>query len=357
MKRICFVFNPPKAYEVIMGKTGGGGEKLQYYIAKELKNRGYDIIFIIEKKGTAKITKTTINGFVTYLIPPMNEGIFLIKHIKFLFNFFIALKKSGAKYIFQVTPTFSSGLLSLYSRLFGKRYILYNSSDILSTYGYKTRYKWYFVPFVRLSYNLATCVVAQHNVQKNNFKQYFGVKTSVIGNLIYIKDYERRKRTHFLWVGTNAVVKRQYLIIEIAKSLPEIKFVIVSNSICTNNYPNNIDFRKNVSDKELFDLYNSSLGIINTSITEGIPNTFLEQWMMGGIALSLSSDVGGVLRKYDYLGKCFYGDIDIMKKNIYHIWKQYSNKDYFCDRCREYVIRNHSPEVIISYWEKIFNSY
>ncbi len=358
MKRVCFVFNPPKAYEVITGKTGGGGEKLQYNIAKGLKEEGYEIIFIIEKKGVKKITKDTINGFSTYLIPPMSEGMFLIKYVKYIINLIIAIEKTEARCIFQVTPTFSSGIMSIYAKIRNKRFVLYNSSDILSTYKYKMRYKWYFVPFVRLSYSLSSCVVSQHNTQKLNFKRYFGINTPIISNIADIDINKKfvKKRKHFLWVGSNVEVKRQDIMIEIARSLPDVKFVVVSNSICTDNYPSNVEFRQNVSDEELIELYNTSIGLINTSITEGIPNTFLEQWMMGGSVLSLNADAGGGLRKYDYLGKCFDGNIDIMKKEILNRWNSYFNSDYFCELCRRFVIDNYSPDVIIKKWDKLFSN-
>ena len=60
----------------------------------------------------------------------------------------------------------------------------------------------------------------------------------------------------------------------------------------------NLKYMDFVSRNKIFDYYKKAILLVNTSKTEGFPNTFLEAWAYSVPIISLNVDPDGVISKY-----------------------------------------------------------
>lgn len=148
-------------------------------------------------------------------------------------------------------------------------------------------------------------IFVQTKAQQTHLKEKFHRDSQLIRNPINLDIWrpltqdERKKELKepfFLWVGrAESVHKRPHLCIEIAKTCPEVSFVMVMNPKDSEyeksvraNAPKNVTFRKFVEYADMPELMRNASGFISTSSLEGFPNVFLQAAASGVPVLSLN---------------------------------------------------------------------
>lgn len=274
----------------------GGAELQQLLIGKELLKRGYDISYItMDQRNRIDKNRTLFKIFFTF---KPDEG---ISYIRFFYPRLIkiwkALERADADVYYVRTASFILALVVLFCQLKNKKVVYCGANDpefdpkrLKSRISFRDRLMFF--------WGLKRCniVVVQNKIQQKllykNFKK--------IGHLVYnsffdFKKQERQKKYN-LWVATFKDFKRPELFLEIAKSLPEEKFVMVGRkaNYKAKNNQNLFDYAKNEARKiknlkfegtlnliEVEKLFAKSKLFINTSRHEGFPNTFLQAWSKG----------------------------------------------------------------------------
>ena len=125
---------------------------------------------------------------------------------------------------------------------------------------------------------------------------------SFAGNLIPGPPYSQRKG-YIAWVGTLRRPKRADLLIEIAKQLPEIPFVVCGGAstfqvtegygrqtIAALNELPNVTYLGKVCPQETAKIIAEANLFLSTADGEGFPNTFLEAWSYGTPVVSMTID-------------------------------------------------------------------
>jgi glycosyltransferase involved in cell wall biosynthesis len=176
----------------------------------------------------------------------------------------------------------------------------------------------------------------------------------IIANIYYknILDYKALK---IVWIGSAREVKRLELFINLAKDNSEEKslvFVIIGrleDSEYGKSLKEMIDRLENIVylGERANDFINDYLGdcfaLINTSISEGFSNTFIQAWLKGVPVISLNADPDGIIERYN-LGFCCAGNIHKIKYYLYKIIndsKLYLKISY---NCFLYAVNNFSIE-------------
>lgn len=110
------------------------------------------------------------------------------------------------------------------------------------------------------------------------------------------------QRPHALWVGKSDRVKRPELLVEIARACPEVPFVAVVNRVdpechdrLLRDRPPNVELLERETLAGVERLFSRAFVLINTSVVEGFPNTFLQAGKYRLPVLSYDVDPDGVI--------------------------------------------------------------
>ncbi len=160
------------------------------------------------------------------------------------------------------------------------------------------------------------------------------------------------------WVGTLRRPKRADLLIEIARQLPETKFIVCGGTSTFNvseqygqqivegltSLPN-VQYLGKVERIETQKIIASANLLLSTSDGEGFPNTFLEAWSSGTPVVSLSIDPDDVIKRKG-LGRVS-NNIHQAIADISDIIASTPLRDDIAVRAREHVQASHSEAAII----------
>ncbi len=210
-------------------------------------------------------------------------------------------------------------------------------------------------------------IICQTEDQSKELLKNHGLPSTVIRNPIdIIINFEKRKRSSIetvLWIGrTDNVFKQPHKLVEVAKRLPEIKFLMIMNNTdniifneILNNKTENVEIIEYVEPEEMPFIYEKCDLLLSTSSSEGFSNVFLEAIKYGIPVVSLQVDPDGMFTRHN-CGFCCEGSID---KTIETIKRLNNNTQEIESRVRQaldYIKANHSIDVINDQMVSFFGS-
>jgi len=153
-----------------------------------------------------------------------------------------------------------------------------------------------------------------------------------------------------LWIGKSDQIKRPEILLQLASVFPEIEFAMVMNRSDPNifqavmqNKPPNVKVLEWVPLEEGEKLFARAFVLINTSLFEGFPNTFLQAGKYGVPLLSFQVDPEGFIER-NACGIVAQGSFDQFAKGFDLIRSDPAGHSRFARNIREYVERNHALE-------------
>jgi hypothetical protein len=109
-----------------------------------------------------------------------------------------------------------------------------------------------------------------------------------------------------IWVGQILAKKQPQELLSLARALPEVNFLAAGSSEIDPRLGaqfrqeadqlSNLEYRGQVPHAGMGDIYRKATLLLNTSIAEGLPNTFLEAWSRNIPVATLGIDPDGLLR-------------------------------------------------------------
>ena len=115
----------------------------------------------------------------------------------------------------------------------------------------------------------------------------------------------------------------------------------------------NIEFIKRVEFSEIDKYFERAKVLVNTSDTEGFPNTFIQACKCGTPILSLNVNPDDFLNKHK-CGLCADGDWNTFKNMLGEILD--SSENEYAQNARRYAEENHDITKIIEQYKTIFNN-
>jgi glycosyltransferase involved in cell wall biosynthesis len=330
--KICFI--APNAYPLITKTKPNnviGPDLDQVTIAEALHHDGYEISFITYYDNDFKGKEFHNMSLIKMHDPNSKINIF-----SKVFNIWKSLKKADSDIYFHYGDFM--GLTSIFAFINGKKSVYRIGSDFFvnkgivkekirefsnSKFSIRSIGNW-------IDIKLADAVCVQTEYQYNQLKQNYGKKGIIIKNHIKLKNYIEKKPEKFiaLWVGSIAEVKQPQLFLKLAKKLPKISFWMIGGSIdqldekfikCSKDL-GNFKFFGAIPPSEIDEYYKKASVLINTSIFEGFPNSFIQAWMYYSPVISLNADPDGIItqknmgfhsKSYEQLEK----DLEILVEN------------------------------------------
>jgi glycosyltransferase involved in cell wall biosynthesis len=102
----------------------------------------------------------------------------------------------------------------------------------------------------------------------------------------------------------------------------------------------------------LMNLIERAVAVVNTSDFEGMPNIWLEAWARGVPALALTHDPDDTIGRFG-LGEFAHGSRDRLIDAARELWRNRNDQGLLAERCREYIARAHSGDVIAEQWLRL----
>lgn len=361
--KICIVSE--YAYNCIKGdcKGAGGAEVQMALLAKYLNQQNYDVSFIVFSNAQKNEKIEGINVFIPY--NNKNSG-FAHFYPQNIFKLIYNLQKIDPDIIIHTPGSTVTGIISLYSKIWGKKFIFISSSDLNISEHLKLKS---ITDLLRLPYILgvkaADQIICQSKTQKNLLKKYTGIKGVIIKNIFY-NDLNKKidnKKKSIIWVGRIIKDKRPEIFLELAKKIPDYEFIMIGGSIKSekdfykyleveSKKIDNLQFLGFISHNQISKYFMESAIFINTSPAEGFPNTFLEAWGAKTPISSIFFDPDKLIKKHN-LG-LYATNFNELVENTLKLMKNNDLRTQMGENAQKYVAENHNPDKIIEQYIELF---
>jgi glycosyltransferase involved in cell wall biosynthesis len=280
----------------------GGAETQQVIVARALVRVGVRVSMVSFDFGQSE--HTVVDGIVVHRAQKPEAG---VPGLRFfhprLTSMWKAMRAADADVYYQRSAGALTGIVVTFARMYGRKSVVCaaNNRDFAfggQPYVRSRRDRWLHRSGVRR----ADVVVAQNEQQRSLLQQNFARDGLVIPNC-----YERpgpalgtRRGPLVIWVGTIAPIKRPDMFARIAAALPQYRFRMIGgprNSAAGRQYfqqvkqraelARNLEILGHVAYSDIDRHFDEATVLVNTSESEGFPNTFLQAWSRGVPTVSL----------------------------------------------------------------------
>ncbi len=361
-KRVCFCVSSHPKLQL-------GGVQIQCgLLAEELRKMEFEINFTSEDFGQ-KNTEL-INGDLVHKIHnPMP-----IKYIRILtkrLGLFSALESADADIYHQMAGVNRAWKIQKFTQM-KKRKMVFTAVHIQDC-----NFDWVDVNqmnrlseyLYRRALSKVDAVVCLARYMKEELDKNFGVNSKVIKVGHPVPEGPFRKDRIVVWAARLDRWKKPLKFVKLAKefSSSDVKFVMVGPTAKTAkpgfdklvkkeaSKVENLEFIPGgLSDSEIEELYSRALFFVNTSSSEGFPNTYVQSWMRETPVVALTVDPDGVIRKNQigFHSETFERMVEQCKSLIENDFL----RARMGKRARKYAIREHNIEIMAKQYSKLYNS-
>ena len=294
---ICFV--APATWPVLAGDAAipvvGGAEVQQKLLATALARRGYRVSMICLDYGQPEGVR--VDGVRVYKMHKPDEGIPVLRFLHpRLTSLWRALKRVDADIYYQRSAAPQTGFIAAFCALHGKRSIYAGASDADFTRGGQEhiQYKRDRLIFEH-GLRRVDRIIVQNPVQRERVLAHHGRESTLIANCYAPPAQARADRAGYvLWVGALRAQKRPEIFLDLARRLPQHRFVMIGGGdrgrrgeayadsirMAARALPN-VQFKGFLPYPEADRHFDGARVLVNTSPFEGFPNTFLQAWARG----------------------------------------------------------------------------
>jgi len=300
------VLNPLKGHEYF------GGESVQQtLLAKAFRDLGYSVSMVDRDFGQPD--GEVVDGVTVWKMMKEGDG---FPGLRFfhprLTSIHRALSKANADIYFQSCGGFMTGVAAWFCRRNNRKLVFRVAHDRDCIPGRHILSRVYWRDSMMYHYGLrrAHVIAAQTEMQKRLLKRHFGLASEVIDMAVEQpgRHPAAERDIDVLWVNNIRAFKRPDVALEVARHLPQYRFAMIGGPV-----PGSEDLYAHV--QELCDKTENvvSLGqvpysrvnsyfsrakiLINTSESEGFPNSFLQAWIRGVPVVSFF-DPNGFIAKH-----------------------------------------------------------
>lgn len=279
MKKICFVNN--QGYSAFKEESVGGTQLQLRNISRSLADKeNYEVSFITRTDEGDKL----ING--VHLLDGIAEAERLSSKIFSTLKMIKKLKEVDADIYFSSNSNMEVGVVGLYCSLFDKKHVTrtvhkmqMDRESILSR-GLKGIVN-------HLGLRQADLIFVQCRDHENKLKDWFDPNTAILRNSFDIGQRKNSFYEHILWVGRRVDWKNPELFLDLAETFDSEKYVMICPKTGDNHELHerieeraagieNLELIERVPRDEIQEYFDRAKIFVNTSDSEGFPNTFVE---------------------------------------------------------------------------------
>ncbi len=306
--KIVYVNDVVYKYAIGDPSANGGAERYGWYLMRALAQAGWSVTVGVRFALQAKEVKV-IDG-VRFL------GLAHRRH--FLLDWYSLLKGEQPEWCFWQCADHLWGPAAEIARYLGVRTAFSTMHDLdvqvrKAQIGRKSLWLLYLWGLER-----SDLIFIQHYGQRGYLPLHLQQRTYLLPGIVPLPErvipHRERKRT-VVWAAVIRPPKRPDLLIEIARRLPTVHFVVCGAPRQSHWEPQkidqimkdlrslpNVDYRGHVAPEQTVQAIGSAGVLLSTSDGEGFPSVFLEAWAAGTPVVSMQIDPDHKVRDHE-LGK------------------------------------------------------
>jgi glycosyltransferase involved in cell wall biosynthesis len=356
---LCFV--APRAWPVLSGDPAipivGGAEVQQSVLARLFAAHGHRVSMICHDYGQPQ--RARVDGVEVVKACRMGAGLPVLRFLHpRITSMWRALRAVDADIYYCRSASMLVGVLAEFCRRHGRRSIYAGASnkDFVPDAGGQLAYardRWLY----RRGIARVDGIVAQNEEQRSSLRATHG-RSAVVIPSCYRAPQRRAARgqgDYILWVGSLHVGKRPELLLELAARLPHRRFVMVGGPSVGGEafYERiraqaaavpNVEMTGFLPLAQVEPWFDGARVLVNTSIYEGMPNTFLQAWARG-VPTVATVDVDAPVQRV----------VSDMEGLVQEVEKAFADPSAG-ERCREHFERHHAPAHVLARYEELFAS-
>lgn len=365
---VCFV--APQAWPVLAGDRTlgvvGGAEVQQGVLARALAGAGYRVSMICLDYGQPQ--GSVVDGVTVYKTHRPAAGIPVLRFVHpRLTRVWQAMRAVDADIYYQRSAAMLTAVVAAFCRRHGKRSIYAGASDPDFMPGRQAirlrRDRWLF----ERGLAMVDRIVVQNATQRALCQANYGRDPVLIPSCYELPaDAHPEGGDDILWVGVMRPSKRPGLFLELARRLPELRFVMIGgpeegsegqrlyetirqaaatlpNLRCTGFLP--LD--------EVERRFDRAGLLVNTSTHEGMPNTFLQAWARG------VPTVAFIDAEARWEGRPVYPVVDSLDAAVHEVRRLHGEALYrrqVAARCRAWFAQRHGVPGVLARYRALFDT-
>ena len=359
----CFLISKKKVENII------GPDIQQILLGNELLKNNFNISFICYHKSINTFNVQYKDNIQLIYVKSENSQSKILNYIKTFLNSIKAIKTADSN--IYVHHGGIDGFLPL---LMGKKCVLSIASDAFldqslivtnskefkkSRFNLDSIANWFNIKFSQL-------VIVQNCYQKEFLKKHYNKEAHLIKIPFEISESkiaEKKKPYTILWVGSMAKVKQPQLFLNLAKEIPYANFQMIGGHY--DNWDlfnkmkkeagelNNFNFLGVVPFDEIDNYFREASILVNTSMFEGFPNSFIQAWMNNIPVISLV-DPDGIIsdNSMGFHSKNF----ENLREDLKILLEDDKLRVQMGQNGRQYIEKEHDIKNIIQEYIKLFES-
>jgi glycosyltransferase involved in cell wall biosynthesis len=357
--KICFI-NPKSnsLYFPDLPIEHGGAETQLYFFSQEIaKNDDFHVSVILNgPREDDFFLGENLRGF---RVP-------LIKGLQSKIDFQYCMKRVNADIYIQRGGGSITKEVAFFCRWARKKFIYWVASDAdvdpeirQPDSGHNRWFEW--------GMKNASLIISQTKHQKHLLVKNYNKESILLPKGFPNISKSNASKSIILWVGRLHPVKRPELFIELARLIPDEHFVMIGpvyNEITKSTYEKCSEIWSNLDNfeyipecplNEIQKFFNEAKILVNTSIHESYPNTFVQAMLGSSPIASLNHDPDNIIRDHK-LGVPPYADFNQFADHIKILLNHPSERLECGKNAFEYVIKNHDLSKVSNQLAAIFRN-
>ncbi|NNG21843.1 glycosyltransferase family 4 protein [Telluria aromaticivorans] len=355
--KVCFVGmdNLPVLAEEFNAHGIGGEQVQQTLLAKALARRGFEVSMVVYDYGQPD--QAEWDGITTHRSFRQAAGLPLLR---FVYPRWVktwdALRKADADVYYLSCAGMHLGLVSLFCSRYHRKLIFRVAHDsdctpdalLIKYWRDKKLYEY----GLRHAHRILVQTQRQHAAMLANYRR----GSTVARMLVQSSEKPVERTVDVLWVNNVRQFKRPDLLLALARRMPDLRFRMIggeqpgSESLYASIAADaariqNLDFLGRVPYHQMAQHYAGARVFVNTSDSEGFPNSYLQAWIHGTPAVAFF-DPDDVIRR-ERLGHAA-GSMDEMEQRVRELVSDHSQWRQCSERCRDFMDRHYAEQDVIA---------
>jgi glycosyltransferase involved in cell wall biosynthesis len=361
-RRICIV--GLDSYGMLSGEGDPkyiGGEAIQHVLlARAWRDLGHEVSMIVHDEGQG--ARRVHEGIRAIAAHSRNGG---IRGLRFFHpratRLLSALMAADAEIYYQSPAGAYTGITGWFCRATDRRFIFRVASDSDCETEHGRLQFWRDRKLYNYGLRRAHLVAAQTDYQARMLRENHGIDSHVVNMMVETPrpGASAAKDIDVLWVSNFRSLKRPELALELARQLPQVKFMLAGGPMpggqtyyddmkaAAARLPNVI-MKGAVRYRDTGDLFDRAKIFLNTSAIEGFPNTFLQAWIRG-VPVVTFFDPDGLVQRVP-LGRVATS-VDDLREAIRGLLESDEDRQLLGRRAREFAQREFTGGVAARYLE------